>query len=135
MYSIDLDAEGAGLLRSATAERPLPTTIGEARDFARARLRDVEPERVEDCLLVVSELVTNAFRYGGGLAALDVVAVPDAIRVSVQDHNDRLPVEPQSSDRFLPGGYGLRLVRRLARDFRVTLLRAGGKVIHVHLPR
>ncbi|MFD8077381.1 ATP-binding protein [Streptomyces sp. NPDC059718] len=122
-------------MRPATADRPLPTTIGEARDFARARLRGVDPERVEDCLLVVSELVTNAFRYGGGLAALDVVAVPDAIRVSVQDHNDRLPATPQPSDRFLPGGYGLRLVRRLARDFRVTLLRAGGKVIHVNLPR
>ncbi|WP_329183867.1 ATP-binding protein [Actinacidiphila glaucinigra] len=135
MYSIDLDAEGAGTVRPAPADRPLPTTIGEARDFARARLRGVDPERVEDCLLVVSELVTNAFRYGGGLAGFDVVAAPDAIRVSVQDHNDRLPTPPPPSERFLPGGYGLRLVRRLARDIRVTLLRAGGKIIHVHLPR
>jgi anti-sigma regulatory factor (Ser/Thr protein kinase) len=135
VYSIDLEADGGRLIRTAAAERPLPTTIGEARDFARTRLGDVDPERVEDCLLVVSELVTNAFRYGGGLAALDVVAVPDAIHISVQDHSDRLPVAPQPSDRFLPGGYGLRLVRRLARDIRVTLLRAGGKVIHVHLPR
>ncbi|MEU1540283.1 ATP-binding protein [Actinacidiphila glaucinigra] len=135
MYSIDLDAEGAGTARPTPADRPLPTTIGEARDFARARLRGVDPERVEDCLLVVSELVTNAFRYGGGLAGFDVVAVPDAIRVSVQDHNDRLPAPPPPSEHFLPGGYGLRLVRRLAQDIRVTLLRAGGKIIHVHLPR
>ncbi|MFF7674630.1 ATP-binding protein [Actinacidiphila glaucinigra] len=135
MYSIDLDAEGAGTVRPAPADRPLPTTIGEARDFARARLRGVDPERVEDCLLVVSELVTNAFRYGGGLAGFDVVAAPDAIRVSVQDHDDRLPAPPPPSEHFLPGGYGLRLVRRLARDIRVTLLRAGGKIIHVHLPR
>ncbi|MFF7209141.1 ATP-binding protein [Streptomyces sp. NPDC008238] len=135
MYIIDLDAEGGGLLRPTTAERTLPTTIGEARDFARTRLKDVDPERVEDCLLVVSELVTNAFRYGGGLAGLDVEAAQDAIRVSVQDRNDELPAAPPPSDHFLPGGYGLRLVRRLARDVRVTLLRAGGKVIHVHLPR
>ncbi|WP_431962981.1 ATP-binding protein [Actinacidiphila sp. bgisy160] len=134
MYSIDLDAEGGGIVRSAAADRPLPATVGEARDFARARLAGVDPERVEDCLLVVSELVTNAFRYGGGLAALDVVVAPDAIRLSVQDHNDRLPASPEPSDRFLPGGYGLRLARRLARDIQVTPLRAGGKVIHVHLP-
>lgn len=129
------DAEGGGVVRPAAAARPLPSTIGGARDFARARLAGVDPERVEDCLLVVSELVTNAIRHGGGLVALEVVASPDAIHVSVQDHNDRLPTPCQPSGSFLPGGYGLHLVRRLARDVRVTLLRAGGKVVRVRLPR
>ncbi|MDX3234599.1 ATP-binding protein [Streptomyces sp. ME03-5709C] len=135
MYSFDLDAEGGGIVRPALADRPPPSTVGEARDFARARLAGVEAERVEDCLLVVSELVTNAFRHGDGLAGLDVEAAPDAIHVRVQDHNDRVPAPAQPSERFLPGGYGLSLVRRLARDVRVTLLRAGGKVVHVRLPR
>ncbi|MFJ4846764.1 MULTISPECIES: ATP-binding protein [unclassified Streptomyces] len=113
----------------------LPASIGEARDMARARLTGLDPERVEDCLLVVSELVTNAFRYGEGVAGFEVLPEPDGIRVSVADHSSRLPVPPQTDGGFLPGGYGWRLVRRLARDIRVTLLARGGKVIQVVLPR
>ncbi|WP_431952777.1 ATP-binding protein [Actinacidiphila sp. bgisy167] len=135
MYSIEPDTEGVGAVRPATADLSPPTTVGGARDFARARLTGVDPDRVEDCLLVVSELVTNAFRHGGGLAALEVVASPDAIHVCVQDHNDRLPVPTQPSAGFLPGGYGLHLVRRIARDIRVTPLRTGGKIVRVRLPR
>ncbi|MFD3457547.1 ATP-binding protein [Streptomyces sp. NPDC058691] len=113
----------------------LPASIGEARDMARARLTGVDPERVEDCLLVVSELVTNAFRYGEGIARFEILPGPDGIRVSVGDHSSRLPVAPPTDGGFLPGGYGWRLVRRLARDIRVTLLAQGGKVIQVVLPR
>lgn len=41
--------------------------------------------------LVVSELVTNALRHGGGTCTLDLTAHPDSTEVAVHDHSPQMP--------------------------------------------
>ena len=76
----------------------------------------------DDALLVVSELVTNAVVHSGcdphATIMLDAVVCDDALRIAVHDPGQS-PRTPAL--RFgLPGasgGYGLRLVERLARNW------------------
>lgn len=67
-----------------------------------------------DVQLLVSELVTNSIRHGGG-SAVEVVATaaPEMVRVEVADDGPGFdPVEAQA-DREI-GGYGLKLVDKLS---------------------
>ncbi|WP_052442599.1 ATP-binding protein [Streptacidiphilus neutrinimicus] len=70
---------------------------------------------MSDIVLVVSELVTNAARHGGG-AQWIILSAPgeDTIRVEVADVNRRLPVVRRSPVPARPGGHGLRLVQHAA---------------------
>jgi anti-sigma regulatory factor (Ser/Thr protein kinase) len=110
-----------------------PVAIAQARALARSRLRGFDATLVDDCLLVVSELVTNAIRHGGGLVGFDVTARPDRITVSVQDRSSELPSTLPPSGSWLPGGYGWPLVCRLAKQVSISLLEGGGKAIHVSI--
>jgi anti-sigma regulatory factor (Ser/Thr protein kinase) len=112
-----------------------PATIAQARALARSRLRGFDARLVDDCLLVVSELVTNAIRHGGGLAGFDVTALPGHVTVSVQDLSSELPVGARPSGNWLPGGYGWPMVCRLAKQVTISLLEGGGKAIHVSIAR
>ncbi|WP_370116531.1 ATP-binding protein [Streptacidiphilus sp. MAP12-33] len=68
-----------------------------------------------DIVLVVSELVTNAARHGGGALWLALAATgQDAIRVEVADPSPRLPAIRLPRAPARPGGHGLRLVLRAA---------------------
>ncbi|MDX3308859.1 ATP-binding protein [Streptomyces sp. ME08-AFT2] len=94
---------------------------------------------VIDLLLVVSELVTNALRHGGGLARFEAVPVPDGIRLAVRDHSDEVPAgvcgpAPPQAGRTRTGGYGWPLVLRLARDIDIEKGPTGGKTIRVFMP-
>jgi len=62
--------------------------------------------------LVVSELVTNAFKHGAGKVTVSLVAVPKGLQVRVEDGGSGFPddVEPTR-----PAGLGLRLIRALAK--------------------
>jgi anti-sigma regulatory factor (Ser/Thr protein kinase) len=134
VYSIDLDAEGAGIVRPAPADRPLPTTIGEARDFARARLRGVDQERVEDCLLVVSELVTNACLHAEGPEALKVGCDGKVLRLEVSDRGTGQPAPRTPHRAGRPGGHGMFIVQRLCMDWGVVRVPgAPGKTVWAEL--
>ncbi|WP_328435607.1 MULTISPECIES: ATP-binding protein [unclassified Streptomyces] len=93
---------------------------------------------VIDLLLVVSELVTNALRHGGGLAGFEAVPVPDGIRLAVRDHSDEVPsgvggpAPPPAGGAA--GGYGWPLVLRLARGIDIEKEPGGGKTIRVFVP-
>ncbi|MDW8804426.1 ATP-binding protein [Streptomyces scabiei] len=117
---------------------------------ARRRVRTLVAERwrspagpaaegaVIDLLLVVSELVTNAIRHGGGLAAFDVGLTPAGVRLSVRDHSAAVPVDLHGHGA-LPrahegNGYGWPLINRLSREVRVVHHAAGGKTITVLVP-
>ncbi|MFJ6728736.1 ATP-binding protein [Streptomyces sp. NPDC091281] len=94
---------------------------------------------VADALLVASELATNAILHGGGLTAFGADLDGRAVRVSVSDRSDLLPVAPPPGDaqhrgRFLVGGRGWPLVCRLAREVRVRCLPTGGKTITALVP-
>jgi anti-sigma regulatory factor (Ser/Thr protein kinase) len=70
-----------------------------------------------DAGLVTSEIVTNAIMHGspGGLAVLLEVAVTaGAVRVSVLDYSDQVPVLRELPPDDVPNGRGLRLIDSLA---------------------
>lgn len=70
------------------------------------------PELAQDCLLVTSELVTNAIRHGGAPARLEVVGKPGYLLLKVHDTSDRRP-EQRENHTGTEGGRGLRLVEAL----------------------
>ncbi|MGW2964794.1 ATP-binding protein [Streptomyces sp. NPDC001220] len=89
-------------------------------------------EALEDALLVTSELTTNAILHGGGITGFDVDVDGRAVRVSVSDRSDALPIAeqvPDGRDRGRLGGRGWPIVCRLARDVEVAGLPRGGKRI------
>ncbi|MEV7992852.1 ATP-binding protein [Streptomyces sp. NPDC086077] len=91
-----------------------------------------------DLQLVVSELVSNAIRHGGGLAGFEAVPTAEGVRLAVHDHNASVPAAAFGSGDLPSGhhgsGYGWPLIIRLARDIAVEPRPAGGKTISVLVP-
>ncbi|WP_340374091.1 ATP-binding protein [Streptomyces sp. SS7] len=99
--------------------------------------RPYDEEALGDALLVASELTTNAILHGGGVTSYDVDLDGPAVRVSVSDRSDRLPVVNTPLDehgRTRTGGRGWPIVCRLARDVQVCGLPSGGKRITAVVP-
>ncbi|MEU9102677.1 ATP-binding protein [Streptomyces sp. NPDC048361] len=124
-----------GLTPSVTG----PGTAAQARDTARAFLAGLVPrpsnESIENVLLIVSELVTNALRHAGGATSLDLAADPGTLRISVRDPSPVPPRERAPDLRGYEGGFGWLLVRYLAKSVAVTPAADGGKNVCVALPR
>lgn len=109
-----LPADARSAVRGAVARQTVPIAAG----------------ALDDALLVTSELTTNAILHGGGITGFDVDVDGRAVRVSVSDRSDALPVAEQVPDgRDRPGGRGWPIVCRLARDVEVAGLPRGGKRI------
>lgn len=128
-------ADGAGVATAAHARAHARAVV---RDRWNSPHRTARDEDVIDLMLVVSELVTNAIRHGGGLAGFEAVAADEGVRLRVRDRSDAVPhADPGAAP---PGhrvsGYGWPLVLRLARE--VTVERHGpgaaGKTIGVLVP-
>ncbi len=91
---------------AATARPAL--SVADARHSARVFLdtlvHPIAAEAADTVVLVVSELVTNALRHGGGTYALYLSAHPDGIEVAVHDRSPR-PPRPARPSRaaLLPG--------------------------------
>ncbi|GAB2944360.1 ATP-binding protein [Streptomyces sp. YPW6] len=73
---------------------------------------------LNDALLVVSELISNADRHGGGLREFAAGVEDGHLWLEVADHSDVLP-ESAAHDPLVPGGFGWSLVRRLSADARI----------------
>ncbi|WP_416970198.1 ATP-binding protein [Streptomyces sp. 4F14] len=106
--------------RPTTRERLYPRarrSIPAARDFARTTLTSWNtPVPLDDVLLCVSELTTNAIRYGVPPGRFFLVRLrrqgETGVRVEVHDSGDgTLPVVPVPRE---DGGRGLLLVAALA---------------------
>lgn len=65
-----------------------------------------------DAQLVVSELVTNAMRHGGGAAQLRLLSHRAELACVVTDHSHTVPITA-APDVFSEYGRGLRLVDAL----------------------
>ncbi len=85
---------------------------------------------VDDALLVVTELASNALRHGGGDPVLRLSVDGADVRIEVFDDNPAPPVRrPAGAD----GGWGLTLVDRLS-SVRGTARHGRGKVVWCVLP-
>jgi anti-sigma regulatory factor (Ser/Thr protein kinase) len=88
---------------------------------------------VEDAVLVVSELVTNALRHGEGEAVVRASLRGDVIQLSVTDSGDDLPAQ-QPIDFARVGGLGLHVVERVSAEWGVSPF-PGGKTVWAVIPQ
>lgn len=123
----------------------MPSSPAQARKRVEVLLHDrscnmqgpCKGTSVADALLVTSELVTNAFRHGGGITDFTAEVTDGGVRVSVGDRSDRLPALPdrtEDHDRLRIGGHGWRLILTLARNVAITHQADGGKLITALVP-
>jgi anti-sigma regulatory factor (Ser/Thr protein kinase) len=91
------------------------------------------PDTTDTLLLVVSELVTNALRHGGGRFTLELSAGSDTVTAAVSDPNPAHPRRRTPDLNGADGGFGWHIVRNLTSDLSITLS-SGGKTIRAQLP-
>ncbi|RMI45620.1 ATP-binding protein [Streptomyces triticirhizae] len=103
--------------------------VSKAREFTRQALHDwgwlpaVDEEQfaaVEDVLLVVSELVTNACLHAGGPEELRIGRGTKLIRIEVLDRGAGTPALRTTRLPGRPGGHGMFIVQRLCLDWGVV---------------
>ncbi|MFI1015900.1 ATP-binding protein [Streptomyces sp. NPDC020965] len=130
---------------TATVDGDHTTRVHDARLTARTFADSLSPApgpgRTDTLVLVVSELVTNALRHGGGRYTLTLSAGPGTMTASVSDPNPAPPRERAPDLGGAGGGFGWHMVRHLA--IAVTISphsgsnrgSGSGKTIHARLPR
>jgi hypothetical protein len=100
------------------------TTPQRARDFSLQCLREVLPgnpvafDMIDGCLLVVSELATNAVTAGRTVVSITVEIHRDHVRVAAYDDGPGVP-RPVAAGASDPHGRGLAIVDSLARGWGV----------------
>ncbi|MFD3875884.1 ATP-binding protein [Streptomyces sp. NPDC058623] len=114
-------------------------SVAGARESTRHFLQDLLPavaaEAADTVILVVSELVTNALRHGGGTWTLNLTAHPDSIEVAVHDRSPHAPRMRTPDLNDGTGGFGWPMVNCLAHTTAVTHHPAGGKTVSALLAR
>ncbi len=91
-----------------------PTCVATARRFVDQTLTTWGSGDVAfDAQLVVSELVTNAMRHGGGAIQLRLLSHRPEVACVVSDYSQNAPTASPTTDVFAEYGRGLRLVEAL----------------------
>ncbi|QMV12483.1 ATP-binding protein [Streptomyces lincolnensis] len=113
---------------------PAPESVPRARRWFRKLIAPYNPAcSIEDCTLMVSELVTNAVLYGRAdelwWVRLEWYRVETALRIEV--HNPGFPANvrlrrPEANDAH---GRGLLLVDSIAESWHAGPSRFGGTVV------
>ncbi len=96
---------------------PTPASVAVAREHVAAVCGGLHlsDDRRETACLIISELVSNAIRYGGPPILYGVYPDGDVVLISVEDGSALpLPAAPDCSDLDAEGGRGLFLVAHLA---------------------
>ena len=93
----------------------------QARTMLDALVADLEPETLSDLRIIVSELVSNAVKYGPGnpVHVELVVSAPNRVRGEVANRGDPATAPHIHELPGAHGGYGLRLVDALSRAWGV----------------
>src|SRR5690606_14452172 len=107
-------ADGRAMRASAHFPRA-PEQVAAARAFARAALgTSSSPQVVEDVVLLVSELVTNAVLHGAGDVEVTLERSGDVIRVEVADEGGAELPRPGRPGAGDVTGRGLAIVDAVA---------------------
>jgi anti-sigma regulatory factor (Ser/Thr protein kinase) len=116
-----------------------PANAAVVRHSIAADLADhaVTPERIDDVVLVASELITNAVVHTAGPGAEDDLDVtwelqPDCVVIKVLDTNPDLP-HVRTTKASDTRGRGLSIVAALALDWGVRRT-PGGKQVWARVP-
>lgn len=116
-----------------------PQRAAEAREAASAFIATLYPAppvgTVQNLLLLVSELVTNAIRHAGAVTALSFSATRTALQVRVADPSPAHPQQRVPDLTGRTGGFGWPMVLRLARHVDIRVSPDHGKIILASLPR
>ncbi|WP_051710352.1 ATP-binding protein [Streptomyces sp. NRRL S-350] len=111
------------------------TAVPAARRSLKELVKDHElpaDERLDDALLCLSELLTNARRHAGTVLRVRVTWTREGhLRVDVQDNSLRLP-QQRKHNKGSQGGRGLHLVSELA-DAWGWYPAGAGKVVWFHV--
>ena len=123
-----------------TARLDLPLFDGSAPAAARTAIRPIllswnctDEDWLFDAGLIVTELVTNAIRHGGGGLELMLTMHERSVTVRVADGSAVLP-EVQEPDADADGGRGLLIIEALSDAWGVED-HPGGKRVWVRLQR
>jgi anti-sigma regulatory factor (Ser/Thr protein kinase) len=111
-----------------------PESVGTARRQARSILGSwaVGPRAIDDVLLVLSELVTNAVLHAGEAQSAAIVLSDDRVRVEVADRS-RVAPSPSRYGLDAHTGRGLGLVQSLSLEWGVAH-QAQGKLVWADVP-
>jgi serine/threonine-protein kinase RsbW len=98
-----------------------------------ARTAGLSGDRLDDFVVAVNELLTNAVRHGGGTGHVSVWREPDTVVCEVRDRGPGIPAEwtgrrPRPAPDQ-PGGWGLWLAGRLTDS--VELIIDGGTTVRI----
>ncbi|WP_051814284.1 ATP-binding protein [Kitasatospora sp. MBT63] len=131
------DGSGNGLHRGIELARHALEDTGVVVTFeapGAAGEPGVPEERAQDILLVVSELLSNAYRHTPGPTGLDIRLDRERgkLTVAVTDTGTRRPVV-RAYRPTQPHGHGMHIVDRLAASWGVTPA-PGGKTVWAVLP-
>jgi len=100
-----------------------PGSVGAARTWLLGRSSELlERQRTEDLALVLSEIVTNAVRHGGGDGQVEISVTPkqEFLCVQVTDDGPGFVPRPGAMASEPSGGFGLFIVERLTRRWGLT---------------
>lgn len=85
-------------------------------------------ERIDEVVVMASELVANVLGHTGSAANVTVTAERERLRVGVADDSNSLPVL-RPADPLVVGGNGLRIVDVLADDWGTIAHPGDGKEV------
>lgn len=92
-----------------------PQAAGQARRLVRDVLEKVRATQIlDDALLIVSELATNAVRYGAGPISAHISVDDRALTIAIQDARASDLPYPRVLTQTEPDGRGMHLVSAMA---------------------